>query len=45
VELFIGPGDFVNAGAMLRGIKARAERARVEVYGASASRSEGANAF
>lgn len=27
VELVIGIGDFVNAGAMLRGIKARAERA------------------
>jgi hypothetical protein len=25
VDLVIGPGDFVNAGAMLRGIKARAE--------------------
>jgi hypothetical protein len=38
VEFVIGPGDFVNAGAMLRGIKARAERAQVEVYCASASR-------
>jgi hypothetical protein len=28
VELVIGPGDFVNAGAMLRGIKARVEGAR-----------------
>ena len=27
VELVIGPGDFVNAGAMLRGIKARVEKA------------------
>jgi hypothetical protein len=27
VELVIGPGDFVNAGAMLRGIKRRVERA------------------
>ena len=27
VELVIGPGDFVNAGSMLRGIKRRAERA------------------
>jgi hypothetical protein len=26
VELVIGPGDFVNAGAMLRGIKRRVER-------------------
>jgi hypothetical protein len=28
VELVIAPGDFVNAGAMLRGIKSRVERAR-----------------
>ncbi len=28
VELVIGPGDFVNAGAMLRGIKRRAESRR-----------------
>jgi hypothetical protein len=25
VELVVGPADFVNAGAMLRGIKRRAE--------------------
>jgi hypothetical protein len=31
VEFVIGPGDFVNAGAMLRGIKARAQRFRTEV--------------
>ena len=29
VELVIGPADFVNAGAMLRGIKQRVERASV----------------
>ena len=28
VELVIGPGDFVNAGAMLGGIKRRVERRR-----------------
>jgi hypothetical protein len=31
VEFVIGPGDFVNAGAMLRGIKARAERVRTGI--------------
>jgi hypothetical protein len=28
IEFVIGPGDFVNAGAMLRGIKYRVERHR-----------------
>ena len=33
VELVIGPADFVNAGAMLRGIKKRAESARAAAPG------------
>lgn len=35
VELVIGPGDYVNAGAMLRGIRARAERSRRPGSGSS----------
>ena len=39
VECVIGPGDFVNAGAMLRGIRARAEgRAPVAPAAAGALR-------
>ena len=37
IELVIGPGDFVNAGAMLRGIKERAERSPALAPSAAAS--------
>ena len=35
VELVVGPADYVNAGGMLRGIRARAERPAPPVAGAS----------